>query len=53
MVDLYKRGGFDFVRACCKDATYLEEVSGLTAFHAETEALMLSADLEFDDGDDF
>lgn len=52
--ELYLSGGFNFLKSVCHDATYLEEVSGLTAFHAATEARLaeLSGD-DFGDDDDF
>ena len=50
---LYVDRGFEFVRECCKDATYLEGVSGLTAFHAATEARLEELEDDFGSEDDF
>ena len=40
VVDLYSEGGFDFVRRACNTdgPSYLEEMSGLTAFQEEANA---------------
>ncbi|CAK7902558.1 ubiquitin-like modifier-activating enzyme Atg7p [[Candida] anglica] len=50
----YKQDGWDFIKRCLDDSSYLEEVSGLKKVHeaAELGAAELLKDLELSDEDD-
>ncbi len=50
----YTNDGFEFVqKVCCADASYLEDVAGLTKFRAEAASMMGDCmDWDEDEGDD-
>ena len=50
----YKTRGFDFLLEAFNNPTYLEDLTGLSQLHAETEAATAEWEAaEGDDGDDF
>ncbi|TPX37245.1 hypothetical protein SmJEL517_g01103 [Synchytrium microbalum] len=50
VLDEYRRRGFEFVRKCLEDPSYLEEVTGLKELYKMTEDVSLDVE---DDEDDF
>ena len=55
MLGEYRARGFDFLLSAFNRATYLEDLTGLTQMHAETEAALEAMDA-YDEGegeDDF
>ena len=51
VLDAYGAGGFDFLLSAFNRATYLEDMTGLTQMHAETEAALEDVDV-FDESDE-
>ncbi len=53
VIDEYRRSGFEFVRQVCNnsDGSYLEDISGLTAFRAQASTMMEEC-LDWDDEED-
>lgn len=48
----YKKRGFEFLLEAFNNPTYLEDLTGLSQLHAETEAVTAQWEAEGDDADD-
>jgi ubiquitin-like modifier-activating enzyme ATG7 len=49
VVDVYRKEGIDMLLKAFEDAKYLEQITGLDALHAETEAVLEAVDWDEDD----
>ena len=53
MLDAYRTQGFAFLLSAFNRASYLEDLTGLTQMHAETEAALEMVDALDEEDEDF